>query len=164
MLVAAAVFAWRAYSAYDTVTSAAENISTLADADASMLDKTMAGLELAASVLGGKAGRESVGVAAKASDHADPSTLLPRQGRSEMSGSQVRRLRSDMHQNGFDPEQPIDVANVDGRRIILDGHHRAEAARQAGLGEVPIRTHSVSNEQADQLMREAAQAAAEKNR
>jgi len=29
VLVVAAVFAWRAYSAYDTVTSAAENISTL---------------------------------------------------------------------------------------------------------------------------------------
>jgi uncharacterized protein RhaS with RHS repeats len=59
VLVAAAVFAWRAYSAYDTVTSAAENISTLADADASLGDKTMAGLELAASALGGKFGRET---------------------------------------------------------------------------------------------------------
>jgi filamentous hemagglutinin len=77
-----------------------------------------------------------------------------------MSGSQVKRLRKDMQQNGFDPDQPIDVANVDGRKIILDGHHRAAAARQAGLKEVPIRTHSVTSEQADQLLREAAEAAA----
>lgn len=65
-----------------------------------------------------------------------------------------------MQQNGFDPEQPIDIADVDGRKIILDGHHRTAAARQAGLKEVPIRARSVTSEQADQLLREAAEAAA----
>jgi filamentous hemagglutinin len=35
-----------------------------------------------------------------------------------MSGSQVKRLKKDMRQNGFDQDQPIDVADVDGRKII----------------------------------------------
>jgi filamentous hemagglutinin len=77
-----------------------------------------------------------------------------------MSGSQVNRLKKDMQQNGFDPDQPIDVADVDGRQIILDGHHRAAAARRAGIKEVPVRTHNATSEQADQLLREAAEAAA----
>jgi len=89
----------------------------------------------------------------------DPRTLIPRQGRDEMSASQVKRLKRDMQQRGFDPNQPIDVADVDGRRIILDGHHRARAAGQAGIKEVPIRVHPVTPEQADQLVREAAEAA-----
>ena len=71
VLVAAAVFAWRAYSAYDTVTSAAENISTLADADVSLSDKALAGLELVASALGGKFGRESTENVVRATKGAD---------------------------------------------------------------------------------------------
>ena len=32
--------------------------------------------------------------------------------------------------NGYDPEVPIDVIEHDGNLYILDGHHRAAAARQ----------------------------------
>jgi filamentous hemagglutinin len=75
-----------------------------------------------------------------------------------MFGSQVKRLRRDMQQRGFDPSKPIDVADVDGRLVILDGHHRARAAAQAGIREVPVRVQSVTRDQADRLLREAAEA------
>ncbi|PMZ04372.1 hypothetical protein C1Y08_09870 [Pseudomonas sp. FW306-02-F02-AA] len=60
--------------------------------------------------------------------------------------------------NGYDENYPIDAANVDGKLIILDGHHRAEAASKAGIKDVPVNVHSVTKEEADQLMREAAEA------
>jgi len=63
-----------------------------------------------------------------------------------------------MRENGFDQTQPIDVANVDGKKIILDGHHRTQAAVGAGLSEVPVRVHEVTPEQGSQLLREAAEA------
>ncbi len=77
-----------------------------------------------------------------------------------MSGSQVKRLTKDMKANGYDANQPIDAANVDGKLIILDGHHRAQAASKAGIKDVPVNVHSVTREQAHQLMREAAEARA----
>ena len=88
----------------------------------------------------------------------DPKSLIGRQGRDEISGSQVKRMTKDMKANGFDANHPIEVANVNGKLIILDGHHRAEAAAKAGIKDVPINVHSVTKEQADQLMREAAEA------
>jgi len=42
--------------------------------------------------------------------------------------------------------------------IIIDGHHRAEAAAKAGIKDVPVRIHDVTTEQGDQLLREAAEA------
>ena len=88
----------------------------------------------------------------------DPKSLIGRQGRDEISGSQVKRMTKDMKANGFDVNHPIEVANVNGKLIILDGHHRAEAAAKAGIKDVPVNVHSVTKEQADQLMREAAEA------
>jgi filamentous hemagglutinin len=89
-------------------------------------------------------------------------SLVSRQGPSEMTGSKVKKLTKDMKENGFDPAHPIEVAEVDGKKIILDGHHRAEAATRAGIKEVPVKTKSVTLEQADNLNREAAEAAAER--
>lgn len=66
-----------------------------------------------------------------------------------------------MQQNGFDPAHPIEVANVEGRQIIIDGHHRAAAATRAGIQEVPVTVTPVTPERAAQLAEEAAQAAAE---
>lgn len=65
-LVPVAIVAWRAYSAYDTVSSAAGNISTLSSASASTGDKVAAGAELAGSLIGGRAGRQAAGTAARA--------------------------------------------------------------------------------------------------
>lgn len=75
-----------------------------------------------------------------------------------MSGSKVKRLRRDMKQRGYDQNRPIDVADVDGRLIILDGHHRAKAAAQAGVGQVPVRVYNPTAEQASLLLQQAAEA------
>jgi RHS repeat-associated protein len=77
-LIPVAVIAWRAYSAYDTVTTAADNISTVADSSASTGDRVLAGAELLGSVVGGKAGRTAVGgVARMADDAVDASRRVP---------------------------------------------------------------------------------------
>ncbi|MGG4675407.1 ParB N-terminal domain-containing protein [Providencia sp. Me1] len=77
-----------------------------------------------------------------------------------MSGSQVKRLVKDMKANGFNMNEPIDVAIVNGKMIIIDGHHRAEVARKAGIKDIPVRINTVTKEQGDQLLREAAEARA----
>lgn len=78
-----------------------------------------------------------------------------------MTPSKVRRFEKDMKQNGYGTYPPIDVVNVDGRHIISDGHHRAAAAARARLREVPVNVRGSSScEEADQLMREAAEAMA----
>lgn len=75
-----------------------------------------------------------------------------------MSGSQVKRIAKDMKANGYKVDEPVDVAIVNGKMIIIDGHHRAEAARKAGIKDIPVRVHPVTKEQGDQLLREAAEA------
>ncbi|MEQ4925320.1 VENN motif pre-toxin domain-containing protein, partial [Proteus hauseri] len=89
-----------------------------------------------------------------------PNILIGRQDRTEMSGSQVKRLVNDMKINGFNMSEPIDVAIVNGKMIIIDGHHRVEAARKAGIKDIPVRINVVTKEQGDQLLREAAEARA----
>ncbi|MED7670821.1 ParB N-terminal domain-containing protein [Pseudomonas moraviensis subsp. stanleyae] len=42
----------------------------------------------------------------------------------------VELMRDDMRSNGFNSDHPIDVAEHNGTLYILDGHHRASAARQ----------------------------------
>ncbi|WP_237046087.1 RHS repeat-associated core domain-containing protein [Aquipseudomonas alcaligenes] len=98
--------------------------------------------------------------AVKVTKSVDPKFLIGRQGRDEISGSQVKRLAKDMKANGYDANHPIDAANVDGKLVILDGHHRAQAAAKAGIKGVPVNVHNVSREHADQLMREAAESRA----
>ncbi|WP_081325946.1 hemagglutinin repeat-containing protein [Pantoea agglomerans] len=92
------------------------------------------------------------------SKNVDPKTLISRQDKNEMSGSQVKRLVKDMKENGFDANNPVDVALVNGKMIIIDGHHRAQAAAKAGLKDIPVRIHKVTKEQGEQLLREAAEA------
>ncbi|CAK6495769.1 hypothetical protein PANNVG_02719 [Pantoea sp. Nvir] len=92
------------------------------------------------------------------SKNVDPKTLISRQDKNEMSGSQVKRLVKDMKENGFDANNLIDVAIVNGKMIIIDGHHRAEAAAKVGIKDIPVRIHEVTKEQGEQLLREAAEA------
>lgn len=80
-----------------------------------------------------------------------------------MTGNKITRLATDMKANGFDATQPIEVANVEGRQIIIDGHHRAAAAIRAGIQEVPITVTPVSPAQAAKLAEEAAEAAAQRS-
>ncbi|WP_347170023.1 DUF637 domain-containing protein [Pseudomonas salmasensis] len=70
----------------------------------------------------------------------DPRNLIPMQTKAEMSGSQIKRLAKDMEKNGFDPNYPVDAwrnPNT-GRLELQDGHHRAEAAKKAGLDKIPV--------------------------
>jgi ParB-like chromosome segregation protein Spo0J len=57
---------------------------------------------------------------------------------------------------------PVEVANVNGEQIIIDGHHRAAAAIRAGIKEIPVTTTPVTPQQAAQLAADAAAAAAER--
>lgn len=62
------------------------------------------------------------------------------QTKAEMSGSQIKRLAKDMEKNGFNPNYPVDAwrnPNT-GRLELQDGHHRAEAAKKAGLDKIPV--------------------------
>jgi len=56
--------------------------------------------------------------------------LIPTQTKSEMSGSQVKRMAADMRRNGYDQSKPVDaIRNERGRLEIQDGHHGTEAAK-----------------------------------
>lgn len=88
----------------------------------------------------------------------DPKSLISRQNSNEISGSDIKRLVKDMKANGFDTTQPIDVAIVNGKMIIIDGHHRAAAAVKAGIKDIPIRINKVTEAQGNQLLLEAAEA------
>jgi len=70
----------------------------------------------------------------------NPRNLLPTQTKSEMSGSQIKRLAEDMNQNGYDYSKPVDAwRNPEtGRLEIQDGHHRTEAAKKADLDKIPV--------------------------
>ena len=57
----------------------------------------------------------------------------------------VEKLSKDMLENGFDLDSPIEVTEIYGRNYILDGHHRVEAAKKAG---VDVVYKKLSNEEA----------------
>ena len=87
------------------------------------------------------------------------SDLRGRQLRSEFTASKIKRLKKFMQKNGFDENYPIDIAEVGGRKVIIDGHHRARAAGAAGIKDVPVRIYPVTPEQESKLLQEAAEAA-----
>ncbi|WP_415839686.1 polymorphic toxin-type HINT domain-containing protein [Paenibacillus tarimensis] len=70
-------------------------------------------------------------------DIISPFDLVGRQTKDEMTGNKIKKIAKNMKQNGWDGE-PIKVYVVKGKTIIVDGHHRATAAKQAGLKNVPI--------------------------
>nr|WP_198043781.1 ParB/RepB/Spo0J family partition protein [Ketobacter sp. MCCC 1A13808] len=84
--------------------------------------------------------------------------MISRQGRNEMSSSRVKKLRRNMRENGYDQTKPVEVADVDGKMIILDGHHRTQGAIGAGIKEIPENITKATREQGDQLLKEAAEA------
>ncbi|WP_368890344.1 VENN motif pre-toxin domain-containing protein [Morganella morganii] len=130
-------------------------------------DLAMAAAGIGAGAGSGKGGSKNINKGPQTSQpnqqqyrNVSPGTLIGRQDNTEMSGSQVKRLVKDMKANGFNKDEPIDVAVVNGKMIIIDGHHRAEAARKAGIKDIPVRINTVTKEQGDQLLREAAEARA----
>lgn len=61
----------------------------------------------------------------------NPSILLSRQTPAEMSSSKnIKRIKKNIKNNGFDENKLIKVAEVDGKLIILDGHHRVKATKE----------------------------------
>jgi RHS repeat-associated protein len=70
----------------------------------------------------------------------NPKNLIPTQTKSEMSGSQVKRLTKNMKENGFDESKPVSAWRnpSTGRLEIQDGHHRTAAAIKADLNEIPV--------------------------
>jgi hypothetical protein len=131
--------------------------------DAYFANRAGGGIYLAVTSVGG-AGKLGLGGAAESVPVtlANPRNLRPIQGPVEMTGSKVKRYASDMRANGYDPAFPVDAARVDGRLIIIDGHHRTEAAIKAGLKEIPVRVIPISPERATQLGNQAAEAAAQR--
>lgn len=81
-----------------------------------------------------------------------------------MTGNKVKRYASAMRaQGGWGTFPPVEAADVgDGKLVIVDGHHRAEAAVKAGIPEVPVNVAQVSSEEAAQLKDEADMAKAER--
>ena len=75
-----------------------------------------------------------------------------------MSKNKVNKIRKKIKRNGFDGNQPIEVVEVDGKLIIKDGHHRAEAAVRERLTKVPVRIYKVSSEEEIQYLIDAAEA------
>jgi hypothetical protein len=102
---------------------------------------------------------EMPSVDSKSGELVNPKKLVPSHRPDEVSQSKVDRLRKKMKTMGYDEAYPIDYAEVDGRMIITDGHHRAEAAVKAKLPSVPVNRVEVSQSQADELALSAAEAA-----
>jgi hypothetical protein len=89
----------------------------------------------------------------------NPRTLISRQTPAEMSQNYVNRTRKKIRKSGFETLDPIDVANIDGKLIIIDGHHRAQAAVREKLTKVPVRIYTVPPEKELEYLIQAAEAA-----
>ena len=90
---------------------------------------------------------------------AKPSELFGRQTKSEFTSNQIKKIKKSIKTNGYDQSKPINVVEVNGRKIIIDGHHRARAAGGAKLDQVPIRIHKVDSATASKYEQQAAEAA-----
>jgi RHS repeat-associated protein len=74
-------------------------------------------------------------------DFMSPKDLVPTQSKSQLENSVVNKLAKDMKENGFDDEHPISTISVNGKNVILDGHHRVAAAIKANIKQIPVTTH-----------------------
>jgi hypothetical protein len=78
-----------------------------------------------------------------------------------MTPSRVQDMAEDMMVSRFNWQRsgPIDVAEgPHGARIILDGHHRTQAAIQANVDSVPVRIQFVSPSRWQRLLIEVLEA------
>jgi RHS repeat-associated protein len=97
------------------------------------------------------------GVLAVLDAAANPGTVNPRSLRPTEplgSRSQAARMAKLMRKNGYVGFDPIEAVDIDGQLYIIDGHHRASAASQAGLREIPVNVREpMSSAEADELLR-----------
>ncbi|MBE0352960.1 polymorphic toxin-type HINT domain-containing protein [Pseudoalteromonas lipolytica] len=73
----------------------------------------------------------------------DPKNLVPTQSKSEMSGSQVKKLTKNMEKNGFVQkagDDPVSAVKnpATGKLELQDGHHRTAAAKNAKVDKIPV--------------------------
>lgn len=68
----------------------------------------------------------------------DPAELVPSH-RVDKSRREMAALKESIKHRGFLhlADQPVAYVAVDGRKHIVDGHHRVRAARDLGLEEIP---------------------------
>ncbi len=75
-----------------------------------------------------------VGVAANSVRSAAPSTFTRAEALSGRGSSRaVDNYAASMRSNGWEGIAPIDVVELQGSRIVVDGHHRLAAARRVGI-------------------------------
>ncbi|MNO24961.1 tRNA(Glu)-specific nuclease WapA precursor [compost metagenome] len=53
--------------------------------------------------------------------------------------SQLKKLTEGMKKNGWTGD-PVEIFEINGKKLIVDGHHRVRAAKQAGIENIPTRT------------------------
>ena len=87
-----------------------------------------------------------------------PSSLIPSQNSRDMSKSRVNSLRKKIKKYGYDISEPIKVAEIYGKLIIIDGHHRHQASVREKLVEVPVEIYQVSSEKQDEYLDDVAEA------
>jgi len=74
----------------------------------------------------------------------DLKTEKPFKGLFLMDGNHLVAIQRDMETNGYDPSQMITIWQ--GKNIVVDGHTRLIAARQAGIIDVPVYEHPFEDE------------------
>lgn len=72
----------------------------------------------------------------------------PDNPRLQLRDDVIERLAAEMKAYGFGPEHALLVRPIGGAHQIISGHHRAEAARRAGLAEVPAWVKPLDDEEA----------------
>ena len=87
-----------------------------------------------------------------------PSSLIPRQNSRQMSKSRVNSLRKKIQKYDYDAGEPIKVAEVEGKLIIIDGHHRHQASARERLAEVPVEVYKVSPKKQKEYLEDVAEA------
>lgn len=85
-------------------------------------------------ILGAVTGRISGAVVRGASTLTAARELIPTHGMT-MSRSQFAALKQDIAKNGI--KDTIKYVNLNGRKYVVDGHHRLLAARELGISNVP---------------------------
>jgi ParB-like chromosome segregation protein Spo0J len=59
-----------------------------------------------------------------------------------------------MQEKGYDDAHPIDVSEIDGELVIIDGHHRRQAAIGSGIKSVPVVIHEVDSQTVEKLRKD----------
>ncbi|MBO9492018.1 ParB N-terminal domain-containing protein [Endozoicomonas sp. G2_1] len=80
----------------------------------------------------------------------NPKNLVPTQTKSEMSGSNVKRLTKSMKKDGFvegkGDDGPVSVVvGPTGKLEIENGHHRVQAAIKAKIDKIPVEVYKGGN-------------------